>query len=220
MARIYQVDTPNATVVAYDTRQRGTAMVRKQLRLKRQENLARGLRSVTEQLAPDMEVAIVAANKAYAALGVRYALVGALASGAQGRPRNTDDIDFLVGDEAFDRSGIIISFKLGMPLQAGEHAIDPIPLPVEEVRHRLLDAAMNEPLVDTTLGVPVPILPATALAFMKLASPRAKDLGDVVEMIQAGTVNLRELAVAVELDADRRMVERLKSALAEVEDND
>lgn len=190
-------------------------MVRKQLRLKRHEELGQGLRSVVKLLAPDMEQALLAANEAYARLGVRYVLVGALASGAHGRPRNTSDIDFLVGDEAFERSGVIISFKQGMPLQAGERAIDPIPLPVEPVRHRLLDAAMNEPVIDSSLGAKVPMLSATALAYMKLASPRAKDLGDVVDMLRAGSVKLDELEAAVTMDGDERMAARLTAALSE-----
>lgn len=36
--------------------------------------------------------------------GIRHALVGALGANAyRSRPRTTEDIDFLVGDEAFQR---------------------------------------------------------------------------------------------------------------------
>jgi hypothetical protein len=87
-------------------------------------------------LSESMRAAVVAACDAYAALGVPYALVGGLAAGARGRPRFTKDVDFLVGEEAFIRSGLIISFAKPMPLQAGDVAIDPIPLPEDPATQR------------------------------------------------------------------------------------
>jgi hypothetical protein len=45
--------------------------------------------------------ALSVASATLSELGVRHALVGGLAVGAWGYPRNTRDIDFLVGEEAF-----------------------------------------------------------------------------------------------------------------------
>jgi hypothetical protein len=189
-------------------------MVRYQLGLRRGVT-AGGLRAELDMLSDNMRVALLAANEAYARLGLRYALVGGLCAGAHGRPRFTKDIDFLVGDEAFVRAGLIISFALPMPLQAGDVAIDPIPLPEEPQRKARLEEALANSLVDETTGVRIPILAATPLAYMKLASPRGKDRDDIVGMMEAGTVDLDALRAATESDPVLR--ERLDAAVAEYE---
>ena len=43
------------------------------------------------------------ASDALTALGIRHVVVGGLAVGANGYPRATKDVDFLVGDEAFEQ---------------------------------------------------------------------------------------------------------------------
>lgn len=192
-------------------------MVRNQLGIRR-PIVARGLAAELDACAAKMRDALLAANAAYAALGVPYALVGGLAAGAHGEPRVTKDVDFLVGDEAFVRSGPIIAFAKPMPLQAYDVAIDPIPLPEEPSRKSILARALTGAGVDRTLGVDVPVVAATWLAFMKLASPRAKDLGDVVAMLRAGTVDLAALSAATEADVD--LQRRLDAAIAEAESDE
>lgn len=188
-------------------------MVRNQLGLKRRPEGA-GLKSELDMLSEAMREAVLAACTAYSELGVPFALVGGLAAGALGRPRFTKDIDFLVGEEAFRKRGLIISFALPMPLQAGDVAIDPIPLPEEPARRAVLSAALAAADIDTTTGQPVPILSATWLAYMKLASPRGKDRDDIVGMMQAGKVDLAALERAVV--GDELLVARLCEALAEL----
>lgn len=190
-----------------------SAMVRNQLGLKRRPEGA-GLKSELDMLSEAMREAVLAACTAYSELGVPFALVGGLAAGALGRPRFTKDIDFLVGEEAFRKRGLIISFALPMPLQAGDVAIDPIPLPEEPARRAVLSAALAAADIDTTTGQPVPILSATWLAYMKLASPRGKDRDDIVGMMQAGKVDLAALERAVV--GDELLVARLCEALAEL----
>jgi hypothetical protein len=169
-------------------------------------------------LSEPMRAAVIAASAAYAALGVRYALVGGLAAGVHGEPRFTKDIDFLVGDEAFVRSGMIVSFAKPMPLQAGDVAIDPIPLPDDPRRKAILDAALSRVMHDESAGVSVPVLDATALSFMKLASPRAKDLSDVVAMLRSGAADLAQLTRDTEGDPALRT--RLDAAVAELRADD
>lgn len=101
-----------------------------------------------------------------------------------------------------------------MPLQAGDVPIDPIPLPEEPARRAVLSAALASAETDTTTGQPVPILAATWLGYMKLASPRGKDRDDIVGMMQAGKVDLPALERAVE--GDEVLVGRLREALAEL----
>src|SRR5262249_788146 len=54
-------------------------------------------------VATEILEAMKSASAQLAKTGVRHALVGALAAGAWGYPRASKDIDFLVGDEAFER---------------------------------------------------------------------------------------------------------------------
>lgn len=102
-----------------------------------------------------------------------------------------------------------------MPLQAGEVAIDAIPLPEHLARKAVLERAMENVQLDTTMGQPIPILDATALCYMKLASPRGKDRDDMVGMLQVGRVDVRELTALTRDDPELR--DRLSQALAEFE---
>ena len=61
------------------------------------------LRLLENVVAPRVLAAMRTASGALTSLGVRHALAGGLAVGAYGYPRNTQDVDLLVGDEAFER---------------------------------------------------------------------------------------------------------------------
>ncbi len=194
-------------------RRDGGCLVRHQLGVKRPTR-AEGLAAQLAMLSEPMREAVLAACDAYAALGVPYALVGALAAGALGRPRFTKGVDFLVGGEAFVRHGLVVSFAKLMPVQAGELAIDAIPLPEQSRRKAILSQALAMAELDETTGRRVPMLAATWLAYMKLASPRGKDRDDIVGMMQAGTVDRDALTRAVEGDGE--LEARLAEALREL----
>jgi hypothetical protein len=119
------------------------------------------------------------ASQAFAKAGVRHVLVGGLAVGLHGYPRNTRDIDFLVDDTAFDTHGLIVTPKAGLPIQYAGIDIDWVSLEPDE--RAALDPFMVLPTADE-----VPIIPIEPLVFMKLLAGRAKDHADVVEMIKAG----------------------------------
>jgi len=61
------------------------------------------LRLLEHVVAPRVLAAMRSASRALSSLGVRHAVAGGLAVGAHGYPRNTRDVDLLVGDEAFER---------------------------------------------------------------------------------------------------------------------
>ena len=64
----------------------------------REPDLKRALRPV-----PTYERAVREVSRMFADAGIRHALVGALGANAyRNRPRTTEDISFLVGDEAFE----------------------------------------------------------------------------------------------------------------------
>lgn len=147
-------------------------------------------------LSPRMRSALLAAVEGYRATGVRFALCGGLAAGVYGAPRATRDVDFLVGDEAFQPGPLLVLAK-PLPLQAYGVAVDPVPLPEDPERNRLLSRALDSARVDTSLGVPIPVLEPRWLAYMKLAVGRAKDRADVVAMLESGAVSEAQLVALV-----------------------
>lgn len=111
-------------------------------------------------------------------LGVRHWIVGGLAVGAHGHPRATKDVDFLVGDEAFERhGGGLVTMKPGVPIEVEGVIVDHLSARGDEA---FLTAPL--PAASETLQV----APAEVLVYLKLKSPRAKDRADIIELIKAG----------------------------------
>lgn len=130
-------------------------------------------------VAPRVLSAMRRASSALTALGVRHAVAGGLAVGAHGYPRNTRDVDLLVGDEAFERhAGGLVTLKPGVPIQ------------IEGVGVDLLSTSGDDAFLEEALAPPVegeiPVATAGALVYLKLKSPRLKDRADVVELLKAG----------------------------------
>lgn len=124
-------------------------------------------------VAPDVLHALRVASEVLTRLGVRHTLVGGLAVGAHGYPRATKDVDFLVGDEAFERhEGGLVTMKAGLPIQVSGVAIDYLSIGADEGH--------------LAAGLDQPVAPAPVLVYLKLRSPRAKDRADVIELIKAG----------------------------------
>ncbi len=137
------------------------------------------LRLLEGVVAPRVLAAMRTASRALSSLGVRHAVAGGLAVGAHGYPRNTQDVDLLVGDEAFERhAGGLVTLKPGVPIQVDGISVD------------LLSASGGEAFLEQSLEPPtagdVAVVPAGALVYLKLKSPRLKDRADVVELIKAG----------------------------------
>jgi hypothetical protein len=137
------------------------------------------LRLLEDVVAPRVLAAMRSASRALASLGVRHAVAGGLAVGAHGYPRNTKDVDLLVGDEAFERhSGGLVTLKPGVPIQIDGVSVD------------LLSTSGSDAFLEHSLAQPVPgevpVVPAGTLVYLKLKSPRLKDRADVVELVKAG----------------------------------
>lgn len=155
--------------------------------------------------------AMQAGHEALEKAGIPHALVGALAVGAYGYPRASKDVDFLVGNEAFNHhaSGII-TLKAGVPIEYKGVIIDPISIaPGSE---HLQDAVDNP---EESEGIPV--APPEALIYMKLMSPRRKDAADIVELISSG-LDVDPIRAYLETNAPHLM-ERFESLLGEVEES-
>jgi hypothetical protein len=109
-------------------------------------------------------------------LGVRHVVVGGLAVGANGYPRATKDVVFLVSDDAFQtKPGGIVLLAPGIPFQVDGVAVD------------YLAASADEPhlaeVLDGSFGAAID---GPRLVYMKLKANRLRDQLDVVELIKAG----------------------------------
>src|SRR5205085_179201 len=75
-------------------------------------------------VAPEILNAVVVASAKLREAGIPHALAGGLAVGAHGYPRTTDDVDFLVGEEAFIKhSGGLVTLKLPL-IAVGKVRVD------------------------------------------------------------------------------------------------
>jgi hypothetical protein len=127
-------------------------------------------------VAAEVLEAMHVASAALKTAGVRHVVVGALAVGANGFPRATRDVDFLVGDEAFEHHpGGLVTLRAGVPFQVKDVAVDFVaPRPGEGFLAAALDAE------------PGSFLDGPPLVYMKLKSPRHRDRTDVIELIKNG----------------------------------
>jgi hypothetical protein len=112
-------------------------------------------------------------------LGIRYALAGGLAVGAHGYIRATMDVDFLVGEEAFEHHGLLVTFKPGVPIEVDGVRID-------YLSSLALGAQLEETLSSPLVSKGIAVVPVEVLIYMKLVARRRKDLVDVVELLRAG----------------------------------
>ena len=168
-------------------------------------------------VAPQILDAMRVASAQLCRLGVRHVLVGGLAVGAWGYPRATKDVDFLVGDEAYEHhAGGLVTMKPGVPIQVGGVAIDFLSPKSGEAQ---MERALG-PSVGIEVEVEVPVAPLEVLIHLKLKSPRQKDLADVVELVKAG-INVQAVesyVVANAPDLSPRWNLALASARAEEAD--
>ncbi|HSN87228.1 MAG TPA: hypothetical protein VL025_10750 [Thermoanaerobaculia bacterium] len=121
--------------------------------------------------------------------GIPHALAGGLAVGAHGYPRTTDDVDFLVGDEAFVKhEGGFVTLKLPL-IAIGKIRVDFVSIDESKDEERQLRPAME----DAPRSDGVPIVPLPALIYMKLKAGRQKDTADLVELLKRGRVDLEAM---------------------------
>lgn len=137
------------------------------------------IQEVFRFVAPKVRDAAIKTAMQLEHLGIRYALAGGLAVGAHGYIRATMDVDFLVGEEAFEHHGPLVTFKPGVPIE------------VDGVRIDYLSPVSLGPQLEETLAYPlvsegIAVVPVEVLVYMKLAAKRRKDMVDVVELLRAG----------------------------------
>ncbi|HWX40158.1 MAG TPA: hypothetical protein VN345_03330 [Blastocatellia bacterium] len=108
------------------------------------------LKEVFRFVAPQVREAAVKTAGQLNHLDIRHALAGGLAVGAHGYIRATADVDFLVGEEAFEHQGSLVAFKAGVPIEVDGVRVDylsPVSLGPQ------LEEVLNHPPM--TEGLPV-----------------------------------------------------------------
>ena len=131
---------------------------------------------LVDVVAPAVLEAMKLASEALIRANVRHVVVGGLAVGANGYPRATKDVDFLVGGEAFvHHTNGLVTMRPEVPFQVNGVAVD---LLSPQVGEDFLEQALAEP--------PGTMIDAPPLVYLKLKSPRRKDQVDVIEMIKGG----------------------------------
>jgi hypothetical protein len=140
-------------------------------------------------VAPEiLRAAKLASQKLFEA-DIPHALAGGLAVGAHGYPRTTEDVDFLVGDEAFEKHAEgFVTLKLPL-IAVGNVRVDFVSIDESKSEKQQLRPAVEEPLQSDG----VPIVPLPALVYMKLKAGRQKDTADLVELLKRGRVDLEAM---------------------------
>lgn len=146
---------------------------------------------------PGFERAVREVSKMLSDAGIRHALVGALGTNAyRSRPRTTEDIDFLVGDEAFEtHAGGYVTMRVPV-IEFEGVAIDQVPL---TPALRVIEEGLNTAPVSEG----VPIASVDTLVLMKLLAGRTQDLADVEAIVDSGA-DRELLRTAVEKAAPDR----------------
>jgi hypothetical protein len=129
---------------------------------------------------PHFERAVREVSRLFSEAGIRHALVGALAANAyRDRPRTTEDIDFLVGDEAFEtHPGGPVTLRVPV-IEFDGIEIDQVPL-TETLR------VVEQSLDNAPRSEGIPIAPLETIVIMKLLAGRTQDLADIEAIISAG----------------------------------
>ena len=140
--------------------------------------MSRGIEALAEVVAPSVLIDAIDTSRRLTALGVPHALIGGLAVGLHGHPRATKDVDFLVGEEAFERTVPILVYREELAEIARVGVIDLMGVPPghEELRCLLAVPERNE----------IPVIPAPALIYLKLSAGRQQDIADVRALLDAG----------------------------------
>jgi hypothetical protein len=148
----------------------------------RRKRLGADLDQVFRAFDPSYEDAVRLASRSMSEANIRHVLIGGLAVGAYGYIRGTKDIDFLVGEEAFNvHGGGIVTHHPAVPIFAKGLAVDSL-TPSFEGDEKFLEAILNDPpIVDG-----IPLISVEALIYLKLKAGRRRDQEDVFELLRSG----------------------------------
>ena len=102
-------------------------------------------------------------------------VVGGLAVGANGYLRNTNNLDFLVDDNAFLYSDRVVYVRNDLPIKYFGTRVNWVSMTPSE--KPIFDRFLVQPVRDQ-----IPIMPIEPLVAMKLIAGRHKDRTDIIEL--------------------------------------
>lgn len=140
--------------------------------------MRRGIESLAEVVAPSVLLGAINTSRKLTELAIPHALIGGLAVGLHGHPRATKDVDFLVGDQAFERMTPVLVYREELSEITRIGVVDLMGVPP---RHGELRDVLALPKADE-----IPVIPAPALILLKLLAGRAQDLADVDALLKSG----------------------------------
>lgn len=147
--------------------------------------------------------AMVESEKLYRKLGIRHCVIGGLAVGSYGAPRATKDVDFLVGNEAFEKHpGGIVTFAAGLPIEYNKVAVDPVSISDDE-------EFLQEALDLSEKSQDIPIAPLGALIYLKLKTPRKRDEADIVELLRVNHTEIKSIREYIRSVASEALLGKL-----------
>jgi len=136
------------------------------------------LEQALSAVSPKVRRAALEAHRVLEEAGIAHLLVGGLAVGAYGYACATQDVDFLVSDDAFVHHKGIVSFAPGVPIQIDGVQIDYLAPTPGLGMAELLDAARGRPGLS--------VIPIEQLVYMKLLANRPKDHAAIIGLIGSG----------------------------------
>lgn len=141
-------------------------------------NPEHSLAPLAEVVAAQVLLDAIETSRRLTQLQVPHVLIGGLAVGIHGHPRATKDVDFLVGDSAFENRTPVLVFRAELRDLARVGVIDLMPVPAElaDLRSALRLPAEGE----------IPVIGPEALALLKLWADRPQDRADVIALLAKG----------------------------------
>ncbi len=140
--------------------------------------VSRSLAPLADAVAAQVLVDAIDASRRLAELGVPHALIGGLAVGLHAQPRATKDVDFLVGDEAFEQTEPLLVYRRELRELVRVGVIDLMPLPAG---HAEMSAQLAIPSGDE-----IPVIGPEGLILLKLLANRPQDRADISALIGHG----------------------------------
>lgn len=157
----------------------------------------------------DVKEAAVQASKLMTKLGIRHALIGGLAVGAHGFIRATNDVDFLVSEDAFDHHpGGLVTIRSGLPFALNNVQIDLIGTSE--------DAYFEDALYASDHSEGVPVIPIDALIILKLEAGRRRDKMDIERIYEESGYIDWDLVFDVVEEYDKEHATDLSERLDEI----
>lgn len=133
------------------------------------------LQELAGVVAPRILIRAVETSNLLSSLNVKHALIGGLAVGMHGYPRATKDVDFLVGEEAFQSTRPVIVFRAELAEAVRVGVTDFL-----AVDHRFPELADELRLPSDGT---IPVIALEALVLMKLDANRPQDRADVHRLL-------------------------------------